>query len=154
MAGFHLAQLNVGRALGPMDGPVMADFVARLAEINALAEASPGFIWRLQGDNGNATEIKLTADPLFIINLSVWESPDALYAFTYRSEHRTVFKRRFEWFERKDGPNTCLWWIPAGTLPTPEEALERLAHLETHGPTARAFSFKERFPPPDDAEAA
>jgi hypothetical protein len=148
VAGFNIAQLNVGRSVAPMDDARMADFVARLDEVNALAERSPGFVWRLQGDNGNATDLKFTDDPLFIINMTVWKSIDELYEFTYRSMHKTVFARRFEWFERWEGPNTVMWWQPEGTLPTPQDALRRLELLATDGPTPDAFTFKQRFPEP------
>jgi heme-degrading monooxygenase HmoA len=149
MTSYHLAQLNVGRAVAPMDDEQMADFVARLEEINALAEQSPGFVWRLQTEAGNATDIKVSDDPLFIVNLTVWETPDDLHAFTYRSDHKTVFARRFEWFERASGPNLVLWWQPAGTIPTTDEALARLRLLAEQGPTPDAFTFKQRFAPPD-----
>ena len=153
MTSYEIAQLNVGRAVAAMDDPVMADFMNWLDEINALAERSRGFIWRLQGDNGNNTDLKVGDDPLFIVNLSVWSSIDALYEFTYRSEHKTVFKRRHEWFERLGRPNTTLWWQPPGTSPTAEEALRRLELLTTLGPTADAFTFKEQFPAPDAPRA-
>lgn len=149
MSAFHLAQLNVARALAPMDTPVMADFVARLDEINGLGDRSPGFVWRFQGEGGTSVELQVSDDPLFIVNLTVWETIEALYAFTYRSDHKTVFKRRFDWFERRDGPSVCLWWQPAGTIPTVEDARRRLQHLADHGPTAEAFTFKQAFPPPD-----
>jgi len=149
MNGFEIAQLNVGRAVAPLEDAVMADFMNWLDEINALAERSPGFVWRLQGDNGNNTSPKVSDDPWFIVNLSVWSSIDALYDFTYRSDHKTVFKRRHEWFERLGRPSTVLWWLPAGTVPSVEEALARLDQLATLGPTPEAFTFKEHFPPPD-----
>jgi heme-degrading monooxygenase HmoA len=148
MTTFHLAQLNVGRAVAPFDDPAMADFMGRLDEINGLGERSPGFVWRLQGDGGTSTEIRVGDDPLYIVNLTVWESMEALHAFTYRSDHKTVFRRRFDWFERRAGPNVCLWWQPAGTIPTIEDAERRLRHLEEHGPTDEAFTFKQAFPPP------
>ena len=138
---WHVAQLNVGRARGPMDGPVMIDFMRRLDEINALAERSPGYVWRLKTDAGNATDIKVTDDPLFIVNLTVWRSIDDLFAFTYRSTHKELFKRRFDWFERSSTPTMVLWWQVAGSVPTVEEALARLRHLSEHGPTAEAVSF-------------
>ncbi|HEX5014767.1 MAG TPA: DUF3291 domain-containing protein [Candidatus Limnocylindrales bacterium] len=153
MSGFHIAQLNVGRALAPMDDPKLADFMAWLDRINALAEASPGFVWRLQGDNGNNTALKVTDDPQFIVNLSVWASIDELHAFTYRSNHKAVFARRYEWFERAAGPNLVLWWIPAGTLPDVRDALDRLHRLATLGPAPDAFTFKQRFGPPDAVDA-
>lgn len=154
MPGYQIAQLNVGRSVAPMDHARMADFVARLDEVNALADRSPGFVWRLQGDNGNATELKYTSDPLFIVNLSVWESLDDLFNFTYRSEHKTVFARRFEWFERSVGPNVVIWWQPAGTIPTVEDALRRLELLASNGPTRAAFTFKQRFGPPSERHHA
>lgn len=155
MRSFQIAQLNVGRSVAPMDDARMADFVARLDEINALADGSPGFVWRLQGDNGNATELKYTEDPLFIVNLSVWESLDDLYAFTYRSNHKTVFARRFEWFERSVGPNVVIWWQPAGSIPSVEDALRRLELLAREGPTPEAFTLRQRFAPPGaELEAA
>ena len=137
MTGYEIAQLNVGRAVAPLDQRVMADFMNWLDEINALAERSPGFVWRLQGASGNNTDLKVSDDPLFIVNLSVWSSIEALYDFTYRTDHRTVFKRRHEWFERLGRPNTVLWWQLAGTLPTAEQALARLDRLATFGPTPR-----------------
>lgn len=148
---WEIAQLNVGRAVSPLDEAPMADFMAQLDEINALAERSPGFIWRLQGDSGNNTDYKADdGDPLFIVNLSAWASLEDLHAFTYRSEHRAVFARRFEWFERRSGPNMVIWWQPAGTIPDVPDALRRLRLLESAGPGPDAFSFKQAFPPPDD----
>jgi hypothetical protein len=150
MSAYDLAQLNVGRTVAPLDDPRLAGFVGWLDAINELAERSPGFVWRLQGDNGNNTELKVTDDPRFIVNMSVWDSVDALHAFTYASEHRTVFARRFDWFERRDGPNMVLWWQPKGTVPDVREALRRLQDLAELGPTPAAFTFKQRFPPPDE----
>ncbi len=154
MPGYHLAQLNIGRSVAPMDDARMAGFAARLDEINALAERSPGYVWRLQGDSGNATELKFFDDPLVIINLTMWETVDDLYAFTYRSDHKGLFARRFDWFERWTGPSMVLWWQRAGTIPDAEEAFRRLRHLAEHGPTSGAFTFKQRYPPPDAFEAS
>jgi uncharacterized protein DUF3291 len=151
MSAHEIAQLNVGRAVAPLDSPVMAGFVNWLDEINALAERHPGFVWRLKGDNGNNTSLKVTDDPQFIVNLSVWTSIEALSDFTYRSAHKTVFKRRHEWFERMDQPNMVLWWQAAGTIPSAEEALARLERLTTLGPTPEAFTFKRRFAAPGTA---
>ena len=150
MTGHEITQLNVARAVASFDDPVMADFMAWLEGINALAERSPGFVWRLQGASGNNTDLEVGGDPLFIVNLTVWTSIDALYEFTYRSEHKTVFKRRHEWFERLGRPSTVLWWQPAGTIPAVDDALARLERLTLLGPTPAAFSFKERFPEPGD----
>lgn len=145
---FHIAQINVARALAPMNDPLMADFVAQLDEINALAERSEGFVWRLQDEAGNATSIKVYEDNFIIINMSVWESIDALYQYTYYSAHVNVFRQRKAWFEKFGRPHMALWWIPAEELPTALDGRERLEHLQTHGPSPYAFTFKERFPIP------
>lgn len=149
---WHLAQLNVGRVLAPTDSPVLADFMAALDRINALAERSPGFVWRLQGDNGNATDILPTEDPRFLVNMSVWRSIEALFAFVYRSDHTAIMARRRDWFEKPVEAYQVLWWVPAGRLPTVDEALARLKHLQTQGPSAHAFTFKEHYPPPSAAQ--
>lgn len=148
---YHLAQLNIGRALGAMDDPVMAEFVSQLDEINAIADSSPGFIWRLQTDDGNATAIRAYDDERIIVNMSVWESLEALTAFVYGSAHRPVMRRRREWFERFDGAYMALWWVEAGHIPSIAEARERLEHLHAHGPMPFAFSFKHAFPAPGAA---
>ena len=149
MTAYHLAQLNIAWALAPLDDPLLADFMARLDEINALADDSPGFVWRLQSDSGNATDIQATADPNLLVNLSVWDSPKSLFDYVYRSGHAGVMRRRKEWFESRRGPHLVLWWVPAGELPTVEQALERLDRLRRDGPSPEAFTFKERFPAPD-----
>ena len=153
MTEWHVAQLNVGRSVGLMDDPRMHGFASRLDEINAIADRAPGFVWRLQSDGGNATDIHVTDDPLFIINLSVWRSIDELHAFTYRSDHKELFKLRRHWFEPHGEPNMVIWWLQAGTIPSVEEALARLGGLTEHGPTPDAFTFKQRFPPPEAAVA-
>ena len=153
MARYQIAQLNIGRTIAPVDDPRLADFMAWLDDINALAERTPGFVWRLQSDSGNATDIEINDDPLVIANLTVWESSDALYEFTYRTMHKAVFARRFDWFERWDGPSLVMWWQPEGTIPDIPEALRRLDLLALRGPTPDAFTFKHRFPPPDDGIA-
>jgi hypothetical protein len=146
---WHIAQLNVGTTVAPLDSPELADFVAALDGTNALAEASAGFIWRLKSDSGNATDIRASDDPNFIVNMSVWASVDALFAFVYRSVHTKVMARRRDWFSKPDDAYQVLWWVPAGHQPTVEEALARLEHLRRHGPTAHAFTFKHRYPAPD-----
>ena len=145
---WQVAQLNVARALAPLDDPRMADFMARLDDVNALAERSQGFVWRLKGDSGNATDLEVGDDPRVIVNLTVWESIDDLFAFTYQTNHKTVFARRSEWFERWGGPSVVMWWQPAGAIPTIDEAFRRLRLLAEAGPTADAFTFKHRFEPP------
>jgi Domain of unknown function (DUF3291) len=153
MASFHLAQVNIGRFRAPIDSPLMEGFRRQLDPINALADASPGFVWRLQTDDGDATAIRpYPDDDLMAINMSVWESLETLQRFVYRSAHVGTLREKQQWFEPLPGPILALWWIPAGHLPTVAEALERLAHLEKHGPTPHAFTFRTPFPAPD-AEA-
>ena len=154
MTGFHLAQINIGHARAPVDDPLMAPFMARLDEINALADRSPGFVWRLQDDSGNATAIPVTDDPLVIVNLSVWESLEALSDFVYRTAHAPVMARRLDWFERHTAAYLALWWSPAGTLPTVAEGLSRIDHLQRNGPGAQAFTFKRPFAAPASDDAA
>ena len=138
----HLAQINVGRMHAPIDAPIMSGFVAQLDAINALADNSPGFIWRLQTPEGNATSLSVYDDSLIIVNMSVWESVEALQNYVYRSLHTSVLRQRKEWFAPFDGPFMALWWVEAGHLPTPLEGKERLAYLAQHGPTEHAFTFK------------
>ncbi len=144
---YLLAQVNIARARAPLDTPLMADFVNRLDEINALAERSPGFLWRLQTPEGNATDIRISEDERTIINLTVWDSLESLHAFTYRSTHKELFRQRKEWFEPLATPSLALWWLAAGQLPTVADARERLACLAANGPTPRAFTFVTAFPP-------
>jgi hypothetical protein len=145
--GWQLAQMNIARMLAPLDSPVMAGFVAKIDEFNALADRSPGFVWRFQDDTGNATYLRPYADERIIFNLSVWESPDHLKAYVYRTGHADLVRQRQQWFEHSDVAIMALWWIPAGTLPTVDEAKARLAHLREHGPGAHAFGFRQIFPP-------
>mgnify|MGYP000108946089 CR=1 FL=1 len=145
---YHLAQINIARMLAPIDDPVMSDFVANLPNINALAEQSPGFVWRLQSDSGDATSIKVYDDDRIIVNLTVWESPAALRAYVYKSDHYGFLRDRKRWFEKVDGPYYALWWVPAGHIPSTDEGKERLEHLRTHGESDYAFSFKKEFAAP------
>ena len=150
MTDYHLAQINIARMLAPIDDPLMAEFVAQLPPINALADASPGFVWRLQSESGDATSIKIYDDELIIINITVWESVESLREFAYRSAHVGVMRDRKRWFEIFDDPYYALWWIPAGELPSTEEGKERLDHLRENGDSAFAFSFKNVFPKPSE----
>jgi hypothetical protein len=149
----HLAQINVGRIRGPIDGEVMAGFVAQLPALNALADATPGFVWRLQSEQGNATSYQPYADPMILLNMSVWESLEALTQYTYHSGHLAVFRDRAQWFERLPEAHLALWWIPAGHIPTVEEGVERLAFRRSHGETPAAFSFSRPFPAPAEPAA-
>ena len=146
---FHLAQVNIGRLRAPIDDPIMEGVRSQLDPINALADASPGFVWRLQTEDGNATAIRPFDDERMAINMSVWESFEALQQFTYRSAHTGPLRDRKQWFEPIDGPILALWWIPAGHIPTVTEALARLDHLKRHGPTPEAFTFRSPFSSPD-----
>lgn len=150
---YDLAQINIGRMLAPLDDPLMEGFVTQLDTINALADASPGFVWRLQTEDGNATSVRAYADERIIVNMSVWESLEALTAFVYASAHRPVMAQRRRWFARFDGPYMALWWVPRGHIPTVTEARERLDHLRAHGPTPFAFTAKQPFAPPDGSVA-
>jgi hypothetical protein len=141
----HLAQLNVARLRAPMEDPLIDDFRLNLDRINAAAETSPGYVWRLQDESGNATSLKPFGDDLEIVNLTVWESIDALADFTYRSGHVDLLRRRREFFEAPSGPVLCLWWIPVGTTPTVEDAIARLEHLRANGASPSAFTFRHRF---------
>jgi hypothetical protein len=145
---YQLAQINIGRALAEMNDPLMHGFVSRLAEINKLAEESPGFVWRLQTPEGDATALRCFPDPLMIVNLSVWESLEALKDYTYKTLHATLLKDRKAWFEQLEQPHLVMWWVPAGHIPTIEEAKEKLELLSKHGPTAEAFTFSKAFPKP------
>jgi hypothetical protein len=146
---YHLAQVNIARMLAPLTDPVMAGFVAELDTINALADNSPGFIWRLQTPEGNATNLRPYEDDLILVNLSLWANLADLSSFVYKSRHRHVLQQRQKWFQRFDGPYLALWWVPAGHIPDVEEAKERLAYLRANGETLYAFSFKKLFPAPE-----
>jgi hypothetical protein len=152
-SGWQLAQINVGRLIAPRGDSRVTPFFDALDRINALAEQAPGFIWRLQSDAGNATEIQTTSDPLFLINMSVWADAEALFDYVYRSAHAPEMARRREYFERFDGAYQALWWIPAGHVPSADEGLSRLWRIDRYGPTREAFTFKMRFPAPGIAGA-
>lgn len=149
MTRFQLAQVNIGRVRAALDDPIMEGFRTQLGPINALADRSSGFVWRLQTEDGNAMAIRPYDDERMAINMSVWESLDALQQFVYKSVHVGPLRDRKQWFEPMDGPILALWWIPAGHIPTVKEAQERLDQLKRHGPTAHAFTFRTPFPSPD-----
>jgi hypothetical protein len=149
---FHLAQANIGRIRAPLDHAIMEGFRTQLDPVNALADRTPGFVWRLQTEDGNAMAIRPDAnDAMMAINMSVWESMESLQQFVYKSAHVGPLRDRKQWFEPIDGPILVCWWIPAGHIPTVPEALDRLKHLKEHGPTAHAFTFRAPFPPPDQS---
>jgi hypothetical protein len=139
----HLAQYNIARARAPLGDPLLADFVTAIARVNEAAEAAPGFVWRLKDDAGaSSSYVHAYDDELMLVNLTVWESVEALRAYTYAMPHVDIFRRRTEWFEPSTGPSLVLWWVYAGHIPTLEEADARLRHLAEHGPSEHAFTFK------------
>ena len=149
MSSFHLAQVNIARSVAPLDEAVMAGFVARLDEINALADGSPGFVWRFQTEAGNATAVRPYADERILVNMSVWETLEALRQYVYRSAHAQLIARRQDWFHKFEQPFLALWWVPAGHVPSVLEGRARLEHLQAHGDSPEAFSFKRSFPAPE-----
>jgi hypothetical protein len=149
MSSYELAQLNVGIIKGPMDSPVMAQFAANLERINALADTSPGFVWRLQTEQGDATALRPFDNDMMLVNMSVWRDVESLRAYVYSSAHTDIMRRRREWFERMSEAYLVLWWVPRGHRPPLSEALARLTALSRHGPHAQAFGFRQAFPPPD-----
>jgi hypothetical protein len=149
MSAYELAQLNIGIIKGPMDSPIMAEFAANLARINALADASPGFVWRLQTEAGDATAIRPFENENMLLNMSVWRDADSLRRFVYRSAHSDILRRRREWFEPIRQAILVLWWVPEGHRPSVEEAIARLTLLREKGATPEAFTFRQTFPPPD-----
>jgi Domain of unknown function (DUF3291) len=147
MRRYHIAQVNIARAREPLDTPAMAGFVERLDEINALADGSPGFVWRLQTDAGNATYLRPYDDDRILFNLSVWETVEELKSYVYRTAHAELLRDRRKWFEHFDGAFLALWWVPAGHIPGIGEAKKRLAHLQELGPSRVAFTFKDIYAP-------
>ena len=149
---YQLAQLNVGRLRAPADAPEIAEFMAALPAVNALADAAPGFVWRLVADYAeNATAIQAFDDKLIIINMSVWESLESLRDYVFATDHVSYLRRRREWFERMDEAYAVLWWVPAGYRPGIDDAVAKLRLLRAQGPGAEAFTFREPLPPPGAA---
>ena len=146
MPDFHLAQVNIARMNAPLDSAEMSDFVARIAETNALADRSPGFVWRLATDAGDATYLRPYDDDRILFNMSVWQSVETLRAYVYSSAHTEVMRRRHRWFAKFQGAYLALWWVPAGHVPSMDEAKSRLARLDREGPSPLAFTFKALFP--------
>jgi hypothetical protein len=150
MSQYHLAQLNIAVLKAPLDSPELKDFVDNLDRINALAEGSPGFEWRLKGDGNDATALRPFGENV-IVNMSVWRDVESLKDFVYRTGHVDIMKRKREWFTRMADAYLVLWWVPAGHEPTPAEAGARLRRLREQGASAGAFTFAKAFPPPDSA---
>ncbi len=145
---YQLAQLNIAKMRFPLESHKMADFVNNLDRINALADSSDGFVWRLQGDGNDATSLRPFEDDFTIVNMSVWENLENLKNYVYQSAHTDIFKRRAEWFEKVSEAMVVMWWIPTGHVPTVTESKERLEHLRLNGSSEFAFSFRETFPAP------
>ena len=156
---YVLAQVNIGRLLAPIESPLIADFVAALDSVNAMADAAPGFVWRMVTEDGNALAVRgferdgVGSGGGIIINMSVWESVETLAAYAYGDAHIAILRRRREWFEKMRDAYLALWWIPRGHIPTVAEAEDRVKHVRAHGPTPYAFSLKQHFPPPGNAGA-
>ena len=138
----HLAELNIGRLLHPLDDPRMADFADNLDRVNGIADRSEGFVWRLKSDSGNATSIQAFDDPRIIINISLWDSVAALERYVWQTVHKRFYGRRHEWFDRFEGPYFVMWWVPLGHRPTLQEAIERLQSLKDNGPSDFAFGWE------------
>ena len=152
MGNFELAQVNISRMKTPLDDPSFRDFVAALEPVNALADNAPGFVWRLQTEDGDATAIRafewdVRGTSGILVNMSVWTSVEALAAFAFSGEHLAVMKRRREWFHHVREAMTVLWWVPAGHRPSTAEAEEKIKHLRVHGPAPEAFTLKKHFSP-------
>lgn len=143
----HLAQLNVARLLFALEDERIDEFRNNLDQINALAESSKGFVWRLKDDSGNATEIPVSPDPMLVANMSVWKDVDSLKGFAYESDHVEFLRKKKLWFEKPKGQYMVLWWVEEGNQPSMEEAMARLKYLEKHGPSQKAFSFRKIFKP-------
>jgi hypothetical protein len=137
---YHLVHANVARMRAPLDDPLMAGFVARIEEIDALAQKSPGFV----AQSTPADEGAVYRDDV-LLNMSIWGSVESLYEFTYSGRHAQALARRAEWFEQRDGPAYVLYWASVGHIPTEKEIKERFDHLRRHGATPRAFTFEHRF---------
>ncbi|MEJ7702493.1 MAG: DUF3291 domain-containing protein [Geodermatophilaceae bacterium] len=155
---FDLAQINVSRLLAPLDSPLLAEFMAGLDGVNAAADVAPGFRWRLQTEDGNATSVRAFGWDVgdshgVIVNLTTWASLQSLADFVFSGQHLQVMRRRRQWFQPAVEPMTALWWVPSGRRPSTDEAEDRVRHLRRHGPTTRAFSFRTAFPPPGQPES-
>jgi Domain of unknown function (DUF3291) len=152
MSIYQLAQLNVAALKAPLDSPELKDFVDNLDRINALAESSPGFAWRLKGDGNDATSLRPLGENV-IVNMSVWNDVNALRDYVYKSAHIEIMRRRREWFTRMADAYMVLWWVPQGHEPTVAEAVAKLTLLREHGPSREAFTFAEAYSAPDSRSA-
>jgi hypothetical protein len=155
VTGYHLAQLNVGLARAATDSPGLADFMAGIGPVNAIADAEPGFVWRLQDGAGPGATALRPRGPDLMVNMSVWQTLDSLRDFVYRNgPHLDFMRRRREWFRRMPEDHLVLWWVPAGHIPDLDEALSRLDLLRRHGPSPLAFTFRDPYGPPAQRDEA
>lgn len=138
----HLAELNIARAVDDLESDRLKDFVAALDPVNAVAERTPGFVWRLKDESGDATDIRIDDDPRVIVNLSVWETAEALEKFVWQTVHKRIYEKRSKWFERPPQTNFVMWWVPVGHEPSVDEAMARLEQLRANGPTPEAFGWE------------
>lgn len=145
---YYLAQINIALMKAPLDDPIMAEFAAALDKVNAVAERSPGFVWRLETSSGDATDIRAYAEPKILVNISLWRSVEQLKVYVYKSLHGDFFVRRRQWFEKYQGEHFAMWWIRAEHLPTVEEGKAKLEYLELYGDTPQCFTFAKLYPPP------
>ncbi len=143
--GYQLAHINVARFRRPADDPANADFMAMLGQVNAGADASPGFVWRLIDEEADPADLQVFGDPALLVNLSVWADVESLRDFTYGNElHRDMIRQRAAWFERLE-VFLALWWVPAGHRPSVAEGKARLDILRARGPSDEAFTFLRIF---------
>ena len=152
MSDWQLAQLNVAQLLAPAESPQLAEFFANLDRINALADQAPGFLWRLQDEQGSATNFRPFGEDV-LVNMSIWADIEPLHNYVYRSEHIEIMAKRKQWFEILREAYSVLWWMPTGTFPTMGQAQEKLQLLRMKGSGSEAFTFKDAFPSPADSGA-
>ena len=139
----HLAQINIGRFRYPTDDPRMAGFMDNLDRVNAIADKMPGFVWRLQDESGNATAIDGSVFGLdMAVNMSVWETPEALERFVWQTVHKRFYNRKPDWFSTMTDQHFAMWWIEPGHVPTLEEAAAKLSYLRENGPSDEAFGWE------------
>ena len=139
----HLAELNLAKLRHPKGDPRVAAFFDAIERVNALAERMPGFVWRLKDEGGDATDIPFSDDPTIIVNMTVWETPEALETYVFQTVHTAFYRKRDEWFERMGGPHMVFWWIEPGHVPTLAEAAARLDDFAANGPSDRAFGWAD-----------
>lgn len=147
MADHHIAQLNISRLLASLDTPEMKEFVDFLEPVNKFAEESPGFVWRMKGENGEASSLLASPfdDPMIVTNLTVWADIPSLQAFVYKSVHRYFLQNRRQWFARVATNQFVMWWVSPGVIPTLTDAKDRLQRLEAEGPSPEAFTLQQAF---------